>query len=540
MKLAVFYISFFVIVFFSFHLGYAGTSTESADSLLEKAERELYTNPQLAAYYATKARTEAVSSFLQARSLYVYAKAEKFLGDFDGCIQALYEADELLPVENRKLKGHIYNLMSVGYCNLGDYGKAIDLSDKAISMFKTEHDSLNLASCFNNRGIIHTYINEFQQAERFLKQALLINRSSKNLKSVASNLNNLCLFKGNIAEQLNWIREAIAINKHLNAVWSLGENYNNLGKLYYYDCKYDKAIIALKKAYQLAESVGAKGVICDNYEYAAWVYSAIGDYRTAYEKRTLLYELSKEIQSENKLRTVEQRIAQEKLTAHEQQEELQRQEYKIRLLRRNILTILIVGCLLIMIGVLLLQRFRRKKKIQLLNAQYRIEQSEHEIAKLKMQQQKTELENVQQALETSKQESTNFAIFLQSRNELLDKIQEQVRQGYRMERQELIPHLKKINAFISQYQTTNKNNSMTLQTIDEKMQEFLLRLAERHPHLTQGEKHLASLLRVNLSTKEIAMLTGNTPKTINMNRYRLRKALGLSAEADLVDYIQSI
>lgn len=85
-----------------------------------------------------------------------------------------------------------------------------------------------------------------------------------------------------------------------------------------------------------------------------------------------------------------------------------------------------------------------------------------------MQRQKAELENVQHALETSKQETTNFAVFLQSRNELLDKIQEQVRQGYRMEKQELIPHLKKINAFISQYQTTNKNNSMTLQTIDEK------------------------------------------------------------------------
>ena len=73
---------------------------------------------------------------------------------------------------------------------------------------------------------IHTYINEFQQAERFLKQALAINRSSKNLKSIASNLNNLCLFEGNIEEQLEWINEAIIINKHLNATWSLGENYS--------------------------------------------------------------------------------------------------------------------------------------------------------------------------------------------------------------------------------------------------------------------------------------------------------------------------
>ena len=76
--------------------------------------------------------------------------------------------------------------------------------------------------------------------------------------------------------------------------------------------------------------------------------------------------------------------------------------------------------------------------------------------------------------------------------------------------------------------------------VEEKNKEFLQRLSEKHPGLTQGEKHLATLLRVNLSTKEIAMLTGNTPKTINMGRYRLRKSLELSTEDDLISYLQNI
>ena len=48
------------------------------------------------------------------------------------------------------------------------------------------------------------------------------------------------------------------------------------------------------------------------------------------------------------------------------------------------------------------------------------------------------------------------------------------------------------------------------------------------------------MLRVNLSTKEISMITGSTPKTINMNRYRLRKSLNLSTEEDLTTYLQSV
>lgn len=518
----------------------ASSGKERQISLLEKAEQELYTNPQLAVYYTLGAQDSIHSALGQAQALYVYAQAEKLLGNFDNCIQALYEAESKLPSKEIKLRGNIYNLMSLGYCNLGDYSKAIDLSNDAIALFQTEQDSLNLALCYNNRGIIHTYINEYQQADRFLKKALELNRSSHDLKRIAANLNNLCLYKGNIKEQLKWINEAIVINKNLNAKWSLSENYNNLGKLYIYAGKYSQAIDALKTAYRIASEVGAKGLMCDNYEYAAQAYNAIGNYQMAYQKQAALTELSKEIQNTNKLRSVEQRIAQEKMFALQQKERQKQQEYEIATLQRNFITFLVIIVLLTVIGTLLFQRYKRKKKLQLLNAQYRIEQSEHEIAKLKMQQLKADLENAQQALETNKQETMNFAVFLQSRNELLDKIQEQVRQSYRMEHSELIAHLKKLNAFIKQYQTTNKANSTTLQTIDEKSQEFLAHLTERHPNLTQGEKHLASLLRVNLSTKEIAMLTGNTPKTINMNRYRLRKSLGLSGEDDLIQYIQSI
>lgn len=107
-------------------------------------------------------------------------------------------------------------------------------------------------------------------------------------------------------------------------------------------------------------------------------------------------------------------------------------------------------------------------------------------------------------------------------------------------RKSLVPHLKKVNAFISQYQSGDKTNSTLLLNIEEKNKEFLDRPLAIHPKLSQGEKHLATLLRVNLSTKEISMLTGTTPKTINMNRYRLRKALNLAPEEDLTEYLQSI
>lgn len=82
--------------------GHAATSEEAVKELLEKAQKELYTNPQQVAYYATKARAAATSPLLRAQSLYLYAQAEKLLGDFDGCIEALYEAEDLSQTRRKK------------------------------------------------------------------------------------------------------------------------------------------------------------------------------------------------------------------------------------------------------------------------------------------------------------------------------------------------------------------------------------------------------------------------------------------------------
>ena len=110
---------------------------------------------------------------------------------------------------------------------------------------------------------MHHFMNEFTVAERFFQRALAINRAQRNLKEIATNLNNLCLYQGNTEEKLSFIQEAITINKNLDAQWSLGENYNNMGKQYYYDKQYSKALEALHKAYEYAHNIGARELICD-------------------------------------------------------------------------------------------------------------------------------------------------------------------------------------------------------------------------------------------------------------------------------------
>jgi DNA-binding CsgD family transcriptional regulator len=58
--------------------------------------------------------------------------------------------------------------------------------------------------------------------------------------------------------------------------------------------------------------------------------------------------------------------------------------------------------------------------------------------------------------------------------------------------------------------------------------------------ITANELKLCALLRLNLSSKEIAQLLNITPESVNKARYRLRKKIALNSNDDLVIFLTSI
>ena len=466
--------------------------------------------------------------------------AYKFLGDFDISIKTLYDAWDCCPETHHELYTDILMQIANVYCRLRDYNKAFEINDRATSLSKVYQDSTRLAACYNNRGIIHYSLNEFKTAEQLFRNALQINRRIGDIKAVAANLNNMCLYEGDIKEKLELIQEAIVINRNMNATWALAENYNNMGKQYFFAKQYTNALDALAKAREAADRSAAKELICDNYEYSSWVYAAMKQYDKAYECLLQLYNMSIELQNDQKLRSVEQELSEKRVLNLQKETALKEQAYEIDILNRNMLILIVILAILVAVAIFLPRWIKRRKDLQLAETRYQLEQSEREVAELQVKQQEQVLLNIESELELTRQEVTSFAMFLRSRNELLGKIREQIKEGYKMDASNTQSHLKKVNAFISQHQVGNEDTNAMLMNIEQKNTDFLKRLLNKHPNLTQGERYLATLLRVNLSTKEISLLTGAIPKTINMNRYRLRKALGLQTDEDITEYLQKI
>ncbi|MFR9534292.1 MAG: LuxR C-terminal-related transcriptional regulator [Rikenellaceae bacterium] len=522
-------------------------------SMLTRAHELQNSNPTLSLYYCNegiKTLHELERSKGSGSMEDINIKAELFLqsgvtcrllGDFDSALTYLHSALDSTPEENLKLRASIDAEMSRAYCFLSDFNKAIELNDRATSTFKALGDSISLAACYNSKGIIECHVYEYDKADLLFKRSLEINRQYKLLKEVAANLNNLALYKGNAEEKIAYLHEAIAINKNLDSKWSLAENYNNLGRQYYFDSQFDKAIESLNLARQTADEIEAKALICDNCEYRAELYFKMGNYKEAYENLSQLHSLSQEVGTYNKLRTIEQRIFQQKEEQQQREAYLQEIRYKEAHLRQRVTTFAILAIFGALFTILLYRRRQYKRNAEHMQTKYDLVQAELELDDLRLNKQKMELESVQKAFEASQKEAISFSAFVQCRTELLSKIRSMIKQCERMKSvDEIHRNLSSAGLFISQYMGGEGGQNALLVGVDARNEEFADRLSAKHPALTSGERRLASLLRIDLSTKDISVLMGISPKTVNMNRYRLRKSLELDSEIDLVEYIKGL
>jgi phosphate/sulfate permease/DNA-binding CsgD family transcriptional regulator len=69
---------------------------------------------------------------------------------------------------------------------------------------------------------------------------------------------------------------------------------------------------------------------------------------------------------------------------------------------------------------------------------------------------------------------------------------------------------------------------------------FIEKLNLQYPDLTAHEKRLLVLLRIGLSSKEIAPLLNISVKSVEINRYRLRKKLKLDNNINLVEFTKTM
>lgn len=78
------------------------------------------------------------------------------------------------------------------------------------------------------------------------------------------------------------------------------------------------------------------------------------------------------------------------------------------------------------------------------------------------------------------------------------------------------------------------------QSVEELHKDFSIRLLARYPTLSAQERKLAAMLRLEFPTKYIAVMLNISPKSVEIERHRLRKKLGIDRKTKLTDFIKNI
>ncbi len=99
--------------------------------------------------------------------------------------------------------------------------------------------------------------------------------------------------------------------------------------------------------------------------------------------------------------------------------------------------------------------------------------------------------------------------------------------------------LNKVILKINQNLLYDRDRELFQMHLEDHNSNFMHRLNEAYQGLTDNEKRLAALLRMNLSSKEIASILNISPKSVEMNRYRLRKKLQIPPKQNLTDFIRN-
>ncbi len=154
---------------------------------------------------------------------------------------------------------------------------------------------------------------------------------------------------------------------------------------------------------------------------------------------------------------------------------------------------------------------------------------------------KKQLQNQQQMiaaeLEHKNRELINFATSITQRNEFIESLNEQLSE---LKNSGNEVHFTQLQQIVAANNSITKDREEFEAHVQSIYAGFFSRLDQLYPDISISEKRLATLLRLELSSKQISTILNISPKSVDQSRYRLRKKMDLDSKANLVHFLQSL
>ncbi|WP_293302063.1 two-component regulator propeller domain-containing protein [Pedobacter sp. UBA4863] len=157
------------------------------------------------------------------------------------------------------------------------------------------------------------------------------------------------------------------------------------------------------------------------------------------------------------------------------------------------------------------------------------EATEKQIAKL-------QTEKLQIELAGKSRELANSAMSLVYKNELLQKISQELSK-LKDNQKPQEDQLRKIQKIIDDGMNDERDWNLFENSFNEAHESFFKKLKANHPDLVPNDLKLCAYLRMNMSSKEMASLLNISVRGVEIRRYRLRKKLAVPHDKNLTEFL---
>jgi tetratricopeptide (TPR) repeat protein/DNA-binding CsgD family transcriptional regulator len=510
-------------------------------TLVELSREYAYSNINLSLEYAEKSLLLAEKT--SSKRLVTYAVFNLGIVYFE---LGAYEISAKYFYRYLDIKKESGNPMEIAYAmtNIGairtqlkQYDLAEEMFLESLNILNNYRDSLDLEnpfpeiiSIYNNLGVIYKEKEDTLKAVEYYSKGIIIARKlapqDKNLSNLLNNLGSSYVDLDKFEEAYDLLNEALEMRLEFGDKTGMASSYRNLGNYFHKNGDDKSAVLFYQKALTLALESGVNtltsSVLKKYYEF----YNDKSNADSALKYHLMLYEYNEKINKEETMKE----LTQLELTSQFHEKE------KIRMVeqKRKEQLYLTLGLFLIMMAAIAgLLYFLALSRIRRLN----LEKVNDALSAKNLLLEKEQLEN---ELELANKEMATNVIYQIQKNELVNDIVQKLLKhspNFKKENQDLI------RSIIADLEKTQKKTvwdefELRFQSVHS---DFYTKLNEINPELTLNERRICAFLRLNMTTKEIATITGQMPRSIDVARTRLRKKLNLTNEdVGLVEFLSSI
>ena len=461
----------------------------------------------------TQKQYQEESSYLQKLSHLFLTRIKNFDKTM-GCIEQIKQlADKS---GNQEFLIDYYNQLGVTYYyEQLDMPKSFDYFKKALDLSKKLKIEKNISRTLSNYGLAYLEKENHETALSYFRQAIASYKKEYKKEGTMefySNMGVAFIYAQKYDSATYYLDKSLSLAKETPGLDDDAERLMYLGVFNQEIGKNDKALSYLQEAFKLITNLSSfrsKILVCEGLADA---YAGTGQFKEAHDFRNKekLYRDSLRIVSlEESSLSYKYKSELDDLKNRNRIQQIEKDKESERFQFWVVIGILAI-ILLTGFVIFLVFRYRSNQKgLFLLNEKEKLEKNQ-----------------VTLELEANEREVAAKSMFLLEKDNLINNISDKLRAT--------LPKLEGesytvVNGLISElhFSINNKRWDEFELRFNKVHPTFIHNLEKKHPKLSNNERKLCAFLLMNMSSKDISSITGQTVHSINIARSRLRNKLDL-------------